>query len=150
MESKARSSPPPAGVCSPTLQTGCGVTTEWAILRLHTDFPGFQVTALVCPTLACRSPGMQVTGTHHLLVGFLKKCFSKDRDNEDIDDEGDKEGNAGLNEEVLIGFSHFLLIGPVHLPRLERRAAVIPTRSRLSVTAQKSAVSWRTEQTTDG
>lgn len=69
---------------------------------------------------------MQITRhTHHLLIGFLKKCFSKDRDDKDIDDEGNKERDAGLDEEVLIGFSHFLFIGPVHLPRLERTAAVI-------------------------
>lgn len=56
---------------------------------------------------------------NHLLIGFLKKRFSKDGDDKDIDDEGNKECNAGLDEEVLIGFSNFLLIGPVHLSRLD-------------------------------
>lgn len=57
--------------------------------------------------------------THHLLIGFPKKRFGKDGDDEDVDDEGDKERNAGLNEKVLVGFSDFPLIGPVDLSRLE-------------------------------
>jgi len=62
--------------------------------------------------------------TYHLLVGFPKKCFSKHRDNKDVDDKGNKESNAGFNEEVLIRFSNFLLIGSVYLSGLERTATV--------------------------
>jgi len=58
--------------------------------------------------------------THHLVVGFFKKCFGKDWDNKDVDDEGNKECNAGFNEKVLISFSNFLLIGSVYLSGLER------------------------------
>lgn len=57
--------------------------------------------------------------THHLLVGFPKKCFGKDRDDEDIDDEGDEERNAGFNEEVFVGLPDLPLVGAVHLSGLE-------------------------------
>lgn len=139
-ESKASSSQPPP-------QTGYTVTNEWVTPRLQTDPLGFQVIALVCPTPAYsspwHSPPTHDPGTHHLLVGFLKKCFSKDGHDKDIDDEGNEECDAGLDEEVLIGFPHFLLIGPVHLSRLEREQwrSFPPGAQSLSLTTPKSAVS---------
>lgn len=99
MESKASSSSPPDWM--------------WVIPSL-----GSKSLFLSAPPQHAVHPG-----THHLLIGFLKKCFSKDRDDKDVDDKGDKECSAGLDEEVLVGLSYFLLTGPVHLPGLERTAA---------------------------
>ena len=58
--------------------------------------------------------------TYHLLIGFLKKCFGKHRDDTRVDDKGNKESDAGINEEVLIGFSNFLPFGSVYMSGLER------------------------------
>lgn len=59
--------------------------------------------------------------TYHILICLSKESFGKDGDNKDIDDEGDKEGNTGFNEEIFVGLTDLLLIGPIYLTRLERK-----------------------------
>lgn len=58
--------------------------------------------------------------THHVHVGFTVEGLSKDCDDKHIDEEGDKEGDSRLNEEVLVGFLDFLFIFAVDFPRLNK------------------------------
>lgn len=63
----------------------------------------------------CPSP------THHIRIRLVKESLSKDGHHKDVDDEGDKEGYAGLDEEILVSLSDFLLVCTVHLPGLKGR-----------------------------
>lgn len=56
--------------------------------------------------------------THYFDIGFLVEGLSKDRDDKDIDEEGDEEGDSWLDEEVLVGFLDFFLIISVDFTRL--------------------------------
>lgn len=58
--------------------------------------------------------------THHICVCLFKESLSEDGHNKDVNDEGDKESDAGLDEEILISFSYFPLVCTVHLPGLKR------------------------------
>lgn len=59
--------------------------------------------------------------THHLHVCLVIKCFSEYSHDKDIDEEGNEEGDSGLNEEVLVGLLHLLLVPTIHLPRLQSK-----------------------------
>lgn len=48
------------------------------------------------------------------------ESFSKHGHHKDVDEEGHKERHGCLNEEVLVGLLHLLLVGAIHLPGLER------------------------------
>lgn len=74
------------------------------------------------PTVRCQPvPGKVPAPTHHIRVCLFKESLSEDGHNEDVNDEGDKESDAGLDEEILISFSYFPLVCTVHLPGLKRR-----------------------------
>lgn len=55
------------------------------------------------------------TNAYHFLIGNPIEPFSEDRDDEDIDNEGGEEGDARLDEEILIGLLHLLLLAAVYL-----------------------------------
>lgn len=50
------------------------------------------------------------------MISNSKETFCEDRDDKYINDEGSEESNTRLNEEILVSFSHLLLLGAVHFP----------------------------------
>lgn len=93
--------------------TGPWWTTDVKKLTLYVYFQSCFYNTIYC--------FLYKEGTYHILVCLSKESFSKDWDNKDIDEEGDEEGDAGLNEEILVGLTDLLLIGPIYLSRLERK-----------------------------
>lgn len=56
--------------------------------------------------------------THHVLVSLVVESLAEDSHDKEVDEEGDKEGQAGLGQEIHVGLLHCLLLGPVDCPRL--------------------------------
>lgn len=56
--------------------------------------------------------------SHRVLVGLLVEGLPKDSHDKEVDEEGDRQGNGGLNQEVQVGFSNVRPAGPVYLSRL--------------------------------
>lgn len=54
--------------------------------------------------------------SHRSLVGLLVEGLPKDTHNKEVDEEGDRQGNGGLDQEVHVGFSDISPAGPVYLP----------------------------------
>lgn len=102
-----------------------------------------------CSTAAVILPSQllsPVTLAYHLLICFLKKCFSKNWGDTDFNCEGNKENSAGFNEKVFIGFSKFLLTITFYQSRPEKSTAAIiswPVATSSPVTIQKFGVSWK-------
>ena len=67
-------------------------------------------------------PALAVWGgvSHRSLVGLLVEGLSKDCHNKEIDEEGDRQGDGGLNQEVHVGLSDVCPARPVYLSRLQR------------------------------
>lgn len=57
---------------------------------------------------------------HRSLIGLLVEGLPKYGYNKEIDEEGDRQGDGGLNQEVHVGFSDVRPAGPVYLSRLRR------------------------------
>lgn len=58
---------------------------------------------------------------HHFAVGASVESFGKHSHHEHVDQEGEKERDGRLDEEVLVGLFHLLLVRAVHLARLTQR-----------------------------
>lgn len=56
--------------------------------------------------------------THHFHIRFIEEGLSKDRYDKDVDEEGDKESDSWLDEEILVGFLYLLLIFAIDFTRL--------------------------------
>lgn len=57
---------------------------------------------------------------HRSLIGLLVEGLPKYGYNKEIDEEGDRQGDGGLNQEVHVGFSDVRPAGPVYLSRLHQ------------------------------
>lgn len=65
--------------------------------------------------------GMHIWGVpHRSLVGLLVEGLPKDSHDKEVDEEGDRQGDGGFNQEVHVGFSDVRPPGPVYLSRLRR------------------------------
>lgn len=56
--------------------------------------------------------------SHRSLVGLLVEGLPKDCNHKEIDEEGDRQGDGGLNQEVHVRFADVCPAGPVYLSRL--------------------------------
>lgn len=56
--------------------------------------------------------------SHRGLVGLLVEGLPEDGHNKEVDEEGDRQGNGGLDQEVHVGFSDISPAGPVYLSGL--------------------------------
>ena len=57
---------------------------------------------------------------HRSLVGLLVEGLPKDSHDKEVDEEGDRQGDGGFNQEVHVGLSDVRPPGPVYLSRLRR------------------------------
>ena len=64
------------------------------------------------------SSGLTTLYTHHFHVGLVVEGLSKHGHHEDVDEERNEEGDRGLDEVVLVGFLHLILVTAVDLTRL--------------------------------
>jgi hypothetical protein len=60
------------------------------------------------------------TRVHDLLVGLTVKSVSEYADNKDVDDEGNKESDAGFDKEVIVSFLDFRWAFSVHISRFHQ------------------------------
>lgn len=61
------------------------------------------------------------TFTHHLLIGHMVQALSEHRHNKQIDDEWTQQRNTSLDEEILVGLAHLILVLAVHLTWLWKK-----------------------------
>lgn len=63
--------------------------------------------------------GVNIWGVpHRSLVGLLVEGLPKDSHDKEVDEERDRQGDGGFNQEVHVGFSDVRPPGPVYLARL--------------------------------
>ncbi len=81
----------------------------WLLLQIH---PSFVLEGNICETSL---KGSRYESAHHFHVGLAIKSLCKDGHHKHIDEERDEESDGGLNEVVLVGLLHLLLVCSIYV-----------------------------------